>query len=553
MAIYKRFSPSILSAFSIVMMIVIWLTFAPTQAGGMASYIIVIGKSMEPKFHIGDLVIVHREPLYKVGDAIVYRNLDLDSFVFHRIISEQLGRYALKGDNNAWVDTYQPAREEVLGKLWLHLLHGGVIIQKMRRPINMALIAAVLGTILASSLFRNKTKGSKHMDNKSLREWFISVKQKTRSWFAQVSSSEPQKEPLSTPGRILEGSFLVLGVISFSSLILGIISFSRPISRIIQDDVRYEHLGVFSYSASTPQGVYDQNTLKSGDPIFTHLTCSVDVNFQYTLVAAQPENISGTYQLTAIIREQVSGWQRSVPLQETSYFTGATFGTSAKLDLCIMESLTQSLEQGTDFHPGYYTLLITPNIKLNGEISGRAFDSTFDSGLNFQYDRVHFFLVRDEEKGSSLNLTETGIIHEERTEANTIILFGKEIAVSTLRLLALIGFIISLAGLVVLGSRLQNLSHSNQEKFFRLRYDSLLVDIQNADALVPSNALDVKDIDALAKLAERFNAMILHAKEGSMHTYYVQGSGITYRFVMNGDTEGTVLPEYDIPGQGGGS
>ncbi len=553
MEVYKRFSPSILSAFSIVMMIVVWLTFAPIQAGGMASYIVIIGKSMEPKFHIGDLVTVHKEPLYKVGDAIVYRNLDLNSFVFHRILSEQLGRYALKGDNNAWVDTYQPARKEILGKLWLHIPRGGVAIQKIRKPFNMALIAAILGAIFASSLFRNKTKGSKHMNNRSFREWFVSVQQKTRNWFVQVSNSEQQREPLSTLGRMLEGLFLLLGVISLSSLILGIISFSRPVSRISQGDISYEHLGVFSYSSSAPQGVYDLNVLKSGDPIFTHLTCSADVNFQYTLVAPQPENISGTYQLTAIIREQVSGWQRNVPLQETSSFTGATFGTSAKLDLCKMESLTQSLEQDTDFHPGYYTLLITPNIKLNGEISGRAFDSTFDSGLNFQYDRVHFFLVRDEAKGSSLNLTETGIIHEEHMEANTIILFGKEIAVSMLRLLALIGLIISLAGLVVLGLRLQNLSHSDQEKFFQLKYDSLMVDIQNADSLVPSNAIDVTNMDALAKLAERFNAMILHAKEGSMNVYYVQGSGITYRFVMNGDIAGIILPAYDMPSQGGGS
>src|SRR5512144_1585211 len=97
MTVFKRFSPSIVSAFSIVIMIVVWIAFAPLQAGGMASYIVIIGKSMEPDFHIGDLVIVHREPTYQVGDAIVYRNQDLNNFVFHRIVSEQLGHYSLKG------------------------------------------------------------------------------------------------------------------------------------------------------------------------------------------------------------------------------------------------------------------------------------------------------------------------------------------------------------------------------------------------------------------------------------------------------------------------
>ena len=120
------------------MMTAVWLALAPTQVGGLASYIIVIGKSMEPKFHIGDLVIVHRQPVYQVGDAIVYRNLELKNYVFHRIISQQMGHYTLKGDNNSWVDDYKPSHEEVVGKLWLYIPRGGRAIQKIRSPFVMA-------------------------------------------------------------------------------------------------------------------------------------------------------------------------------------------------------------------------------------------------------------------------------------------------------------------------------------------------------------------------------------------------------------------------------
>jgi hypothetical protein len=54
------------------------------------------------------------------------------------------------------------------------------------------------------------------------------------------------------------------------------------------------------------------------------------------------------------------------------------------------------MEQGTDFHPGTYTLAVTPNIKLAGKVTGRALESAFNSGLIFRYDRVQFYLVRDE-------------------------------------------------------------------------------------------------------------------------------------------------------------
>src|SRR5512139_443815 len=224
MAVYKRFSPNLRSAFSAVLMIVVWLVFAPTQVGGLASYIIVIGNSMEPNFHIGDLVIVHEQPTYQVGDAIVYGNLQLKKFVFHRIISQQAGHYILQGDNNSWVDNYKPSHREVIGKLWLHIPHGGTVIQKIRSPFVMALIAGILGTVLALRLSGNKARGNKNMNNKSFQEWFTSVKQRVRTWFTTAGSSEPKKSLGLNQGEILEGSFFALGVVALSSLILAIIA-----------------------------------------------------------------------------------------------------------------------------------------------------------------------------------------------------------------------------------------------------------------------------------------------------------------------------------------
>jgi signal peptidase I len=534
-------------------MIAVWLAFAPTQVGGTASYIIVIGKSMEPSFHIGDLVIVHREPIYQVGDAIVYRNLELKNFVFHRIISQQMGYYTLQGDNNSWVDTYKPSYEEVIGKLWLHIPKGGLIMQKIRSPIAMAVIAGVVGAVLATSLFKNKAKGNKPMKNQSFREWLASIKKKTQNWLTTTNSSEPKTYSTFSQGEILEGLFFILGLITISSLILGIIAFSRPLSRIIQDDISYEHLGIFSYSASTPQGVYDANTIKSGDPIFTKLTCFVDVNFQYTLVAAQAQAIAGTYQLTATISEPLSGWQRIVPLQEPTPFTGTAFGTTAKLDLCKIESLTQSLEQETDVHPGSYTLTITPLVKFNGEISDRAFESTFNSALSFRYDRVQFYLTRGEEQDNPLALTETGVLQEQSQQPNTMFLLGKELVIPTLRWITLISFMASLTGLTFLGLRLQSLSRLDQAKFFHIKYQSMMVDIQEADSILSSSVIEVTSMEALAKLAERFNVMILHRSQGNLHTYYVQAGGLTYRFTMTTTKTETMildaLPE--VTGQEG--
>jgi hypothetical protein len=269
----------------------------------------------------------------------------------------------------------------------------------------------------------------------------------------------------------------------------------------------------------------------------------VDVNFQYTLVATQAKNIAGTYQLTAIISEQVSGWQRAIPLQEETGFQGTVFGTTAKLDLCKVEALTQSMQEKTAAHAGSYMLVVTPNIKLNGEVSGRALETTFNSALMFRYDHTQFYLLRNEELSNPLALTETGLLSETRQEANTMILLSHELAIPALRLIALFGLIGSLIGFILLGLRLQHLSQQDQENFFHIKYNSLLIDVQNANAISFTNVIDVTSMDALAKLAERFNTMILHEKQDPLHTYYVQAASTMYRFTMKTIKSGSTLHE----------
>jgi hypothetical protein len=416
----------------------------------------------------------------------------------------------------------------------------------------MALIAGALGAILATSLLSNKAKGNKPMKNKSIQEWLSSIKQNVQSWLPSTNNPEHHKSLSSNQGEIWEGSFFVLGLVALSSLILGIIAFSRPASRVTQDDITYQHLGVFSYSTSTPPGVYDANTIKSGDPIFPKLTCAVDVNFQYTLVAAQSRDIAGTYQMSAIISEQVSGWQRVIPLQEETAFTGTAFGSTAKLDLCNIEALIQSMQEKTAAHAGSYTLALTPNINLQGDVSGRALESSFSPALTFRYDHTQFYLVRNDELSNPFALTKTGILSEKYPEANTMILLGREIAIPALRLIALFGLLGSLSALILLGLRLQHLSRQHQEKFFEIRYNSVMIDVQNANAISSSNVVDVTSMDALAKLAERFSTIILHAEQSQLHTYYVQAGGTTYRFVINVNKTESLITESEIISQESG-
>jgi hypothetical protein len=502
---------------------------------------------MEPNFHFGDLVIVSPSSHYNVGDVVVYQNQALGGKnVFHRIIELNLDHYILKGDNNAWIDSYQPTGEEVIGKLWLHIPRAGRLMEKVRTPLGMALSAGGLGLFLAIGFFPERRKGKNQMKRKSIRDWITSTSKKIASLLARRSQANPAPrkgpdKPSTDSGNSSDVLFFTLGIIAFSSLILAIVSFSRPAFHTVIDNVSYQHLGAFSYSTTAPQGVYDSNAVKSGDPIFPKLTCKVDVSFQYVLIAKQVENIAGTYQLTATIADPLSGWKRSIPLQAVTPFSETPSTANTELDLCKIASIVQSFEENSAARPGSYELTISPQVSISASIEGRELQDTFYNGFKFRYDHNQFYIINDAEN-DLFNPTESGTLGQERKEANTLSLFGLIMQIPALRIFSLLGLAGALTGMVLLWQAMQKLSEKDRAEFIRVKFGAMLVDVQKTKLGSSKSLVEVSSIEDLAKLAERHNTMILHETQGISHIYYVQAEISTYRFVLNIQNNGTGIP-----------
>ena len=547
MSVYRRRRQAIFTALWLALMIAIWIAFAPLQAGGRATYVIVAGQSMEPNFSFGDLVIVHEDSNYQVGEVVAYQNADIDRYVIHRIIDENNGRFILQGDNNSWIDKYKPTRQEVLGKLWVHLPRIGTYIQKLRKPIYMAFFAGLIGSIAAASLFASKQREKKLMEENSkrmelnIRKWLVTLSSNTslkklKEKFTRKRSQElsiiPADQNPQLPSRqhrnTIESIFFALAIIAFLSLVVGILSFTRPATQLVSDDVNYRHLGFFSYPADAPAGVYDTPAIRSGEPIFPKLTCSINITFNYTLAAAPLENISGNYQMTAVLTHPQSGWRRTIPLLEPTPFIGNVFDTQAELNLCEIVRLIDSVEELTSARPGSYLLSINPQVHVTGLVANRAIDSFFEPTLVFSYDRTQFYLVNQSENADLLNPSEANILHEEKRVPNTLSLFGAELKVPTLRSIAVIGLVLSLSGLAIMWLQLENISRTDHETFVRLKYDPLVIDVEEGGLRSNVHSIDVNSIDNLAKLAEKHNTMILHESRGNFENYFVHTEGLSY-------------------------
>ena len=119
----------------------------PQSLGGRAAYVLVSGKSMLPRYHTGDLVLVEQEQSYHVGQLIAYRVPKGDAMagaqVIHRIIGGDAKRgFIVQGDNRTAPDVWRPKPGDIVGAKALRIPNAVLILQFLRDPIFLALLAA---------------------------------------------------------------------------------------------------------------------------------------------------------------------------------------------------------------------------------------------------------------------------------------------------------------------------------------------------------------------------------------------------------------------------
>lgn len=128
----------ILGWLSTILMLAILFLAWPLAWGGLFSYTVVSGNSMEPTYHTGDVVMTYRTSDYQVGDVIVYTVTldDKTGAIVHRII-EVLpdGTYKTKGDNNGFADPWVAEPQNIRGEVIAMFPQAYKVIGIIRSPL----------------------------------------------------------------------------------------------------------------------------------------------------------------------------------------------------------------------------------------------------------------------------------------------------------------------------------------------------------------------------------------------------------------------------------
>lgn len=510
-----------------------YVYLAPTTIGGGTVYSFTYGTSMLPKLHKGDLVIVREGGTVAVGDAVLYDNRDLNRRVLHRVIRIDGDRYSLKGDNNGFVDTYEPSRGEIVGKLWFKVGGVGNATSWLATPKHAAFATGAVALLsLLGTGFKARRRG----------------KGKRAAQPGARPATHARSSGGLVPGQVAQVGAGVLGVIAVACGILAALSYGKSPQRLGDGPALYAQQGTFAYEAAVPAGaVYENGKLTTGQPAYVKVVRSISVTFDYAVEAAAQHTLFGTTSLTAELANG-SGWTRSFPLAAKKSFSGDRVRVAGILQLAAMRKLANRLEAVTGQVPDTYTVTIRPQVTLSGQVGGAAVKDAFAPPLQLALDRYKLTLPpAGATPEGELQRGQDGPATK-RQVANTVSLLGAKLQVQSARRLSTVLGLAALAGALGIGLLfLLGLRKADEPARIHARFGHLMVEIVAPRRRFAEHDVMMASFEDLVRVSDRHARTILHAREGDRHVYLVEDDGVAYRYEARSRPD---LPAEASPGKG---
>jgi EAL domain-containing protein (putative c-di-GMP-specific phosphodiesterase class I) len=192
--------------------------------------------------------------------------------------------------------------------------------------------------------------------------------------------------------------------------------------------------------------------------------------------------------------------------------------------------MIEEVNRNTGISESRYWLDIVSESSISGRLGGKDFQADFTPKLTFMSDRLHLWLEDRDPADRPLFVSAAGSIPDPYQELNTLPFLSLKLGIPLARLLSVMGLGLSVSTMIFINKYYRGRAADDRDQAIRMKYGHMLVDVQGKNLLPSGTLLDVSSVDDLAKLAEKYDSMILHSTEGQFQGYLVQGNGLTYRF-----------------------
>ncbi|MGZ8783669.1 MAG: signal peptidase I, partial [Gaiellaceae bacterium] len=489
--------------------VVAWMFFAPTQAGGGTSYAIIVGSSMEPELHRGDLAVVRESSVYRPGDVVLYDSRELGAKVLHRIVRVDGGRFVLKGDNNDFIDAERPTEEQIVGSLWASAPAVGSVTAWLRQPLHSALLVGIVtlialgGGLGAGAAVRRPT--------------------------LRPRVAAPRRAASRGPGAVpdeLRTLLIGVGAAAVACVGLAVVSFGRPLTGTEALEAAYTHQGRFEYEARVPRSAaYPDGLVETGEPVFLRLVSRLRVSFDYRLESGLPVDTSGRIALDARLSDG-RGWERVLPLVAERGFSGGTTITGV-LDLDRIERMLEEVRSLTGSGQTAFSVAVLPRVQVVGRVGADPVDSTFAPALSFDLGDLRLQPGTEGEGVGPFAPRESG--SGTRIAPARVALGALSLSVASARKLSLVGIagLLLLAGLALAARR--GRQGGDEHERIRTRHGHLILPVASRSGDW-GQVIELADVEALVRLAEHLGKLILHVTDGPDRSYVVEDGTTAYRY-----------------------
>jgi signal peptidase I len=495
-----------ISAAAALVLAAVWF-FWPSGLGGGTTYVATHGISMEPGFHTGDMAVLRPAGSYSVGDVVAYRSESLDTIVMHRIASGDAGGFVTQGDNNDWLDEDRPTSDEMLGRLFLRIPQGGTALDTLRSPGALALVAGAAFAVLG-------------------------VARRPRGRHRKRSAGRRPARAFSTPARALARQVaLASGAVALLAAAGCVVLIALPSSETGTRTVQVIQQGQFSYSGEAERGTtYPSGVIATGDTVWTRLSRQLTVSFTNTLTGPGLAGVTGAMRLDVVVSAP-DGWSAVVGSGPVVAMEGGTATASVVVNPDAAAQLLSRHYAEIGSSGGSATLTVTPVARTTGTVEGREFDAGSPAGMAFTLDAMS---LRPAGGGMELTPSSPTPVQVDEVVPRSFAVLAATVPIGVARIAAAAVLAVALAVLAV-AAWIGRSGRGDVADQFLVRHADRILPVAAFDP--GPTVIDVSDAESLHRVAERFDALVLHHAGPDEDVFAVRDIDATYRFVVPGSPD----------------